>query len=441
MSGEIRRLLDRIIAERSKGDRIAANITVTKLVLKGLDPERYTPTSPDDPATLERVRAVARDMGVQLERRAQPAVASSKAPTVAAAVDALAASWGTIEPQMIVTFASQRYDHEALARAITARYPSAQQLGCTSSGEIAMAGLLRGSVAAMALPSELVANVKVALVDDLNDPVPAVKRAFATFGAHFGRPVAELERDRYVGLVLVDGLSLGEERLMEALGDATDVMFVGGSAADDTKSQRTVVSANGRTSSGAAALALLEPRVPFSVLKTQSVRELPRQLVATRVDEASRRVLEFDGRPALEAYAEAVGAGSADLDAHYARHPLGLMVQGEPYVRSPMRAEGSSLYFYCRIKEGTRLSLLESTDIVEETRMAVATRRAQLGGFSGVIHFNCVQRWAELERRGQTEAFAQLFEEPTVGLGTFGEQLIGHVNQTSTMLAFGRAKA
>ena len=41
----------------------------------------------------------------------------------------------------------------------------------------------------------------------------------------------------------------------------------------------------------------------------------------------------------------------------------------------------------------------------------------------------------ELERLGQLEDYGRIFaKNPTVGFCTYGEEYIGHVNQTSTLL-------
>ncbi len=58
MAGQIRLMLDRIIADLSKGDRVLASYVETKLILRGLDPSKYTAESPDDPAVLARIRAI-----------------------------------------------------------------------------------------------------------------------------------------------------------------------------------------------------------------------------------------------------------------------------------------------------------------------------------------------------------------------------------------------
>jgi hypothetical protein len=42
-----------------------------------------------------------------------------------------------------------------------------------------------------------------------------------------------------------------------------------------------------------------------------------------------------------------------------------------------------------------------------------------------------------LEKNGMTEAYADIFSDiPTIGFSTYGEEFIGHINQTATMLIF-----
>ncbi len=84
-----------------------------------------------------------------------------------------------------------------------------------------------------------------------------------------------------------------------------------------------------------------------------------------------------------------------------------------------------------------QLHLLQSTDIVADTRKAIEDRQAALGRFRGLINFHCILRTLELEQSGRVDDYARVFEDtPTIGFSTYGEQYLGHVNQTSTMLAF-----
>lgn len=118
-------------------------------------------------------------------------------------------------------------------------------------------------------------------------------------------------------------------------------------------------------------------------------------------------------------------------------HPVGLMFEDEPYVRSPQQVQDKSMVFYCNIKEGMELEILESTNIVEDTKKAVEDKKKELGNISGIINFHCILRTLELEQKNMTELYGKIFTDiPTIGFSTYGEEYIGHINQASTMLVF-----
>lgn len=66
MAGKIKVMLDHIMAERSKGNPTIAATTRTKILLKGVNPDLYTPNSPDDPLIIEKVRKIGDDFGIHL---------------------------------------------------------------------------------------------------------------------------------------------------------------------------------------------------------------------------------------------------------------------------------------------------------------------------------------------------------------------------------------
>ncbi|PWR71338.1 hypothetical protein [Methanospirillum lacunae] len=66
MSGKIKTLIDNLIEQRAKGNPSLESTTRTKLLLKGIDGAKYTASSDDDPVVIEKIRQIAKDMGVQL---------------------------------------------------------------------------------------------------------------------------------------------------------------------------------------------------------------------------------------------------------------------------------------------------------------------------------------------------------------------------------------
>lgn len=66
MAGTVKKILDRIVTVRGRGDPVFIEGTRTKLILMGLSPDKFTSASPDDPAVLTKVRKAAADLGVAL---------------------------------------------------------------------------------------------------------------------------------------------------------------------------------------------------------------------------------------------------------------------------------------------------------------------------------------------------------------------------------------
>jgi hypothetical protein len=341
-----------------------------------------------------------------------------------------------IDPRSILFFASSTFEPNALSLEIADSFGGATVFGCTTAGEIVSGRMLEHSVVAMTLGADILDRIKLCVIEDLHNKC-AVKKAFATFEEYFKESMLSMDPGKYVGIILVDGLSKVEEKLMDRIGDLTNVPFVGGSAGDDFKFQRTYVFADGIAYSNAAVLALLKTNAGFDIIKTQSFCSLGTTLLATRVDEPARKVIEFNGKPAIEAYAEAIGTSAEEAPRHFMSKPVGVMIDGEPFVRSPQQVQGGSMVFLCNVKEGMRLSVLHSTDIVEDTRKALKARQRKTGNIRGIVNFHCILRTLELEKKGQKEAYAKIFANiPTIGFSTYGEQCIGHVNQTSAMLIF-----
>jgi hypothetical protein len=344
---------------------------------------------------------------------------------------------GFFDTELLIFFASSKFAPEEISKKMQNTFPVSQVIGCSTAGEIIQGKLLNNSVVAMAFNSQAIEDSKIEVVENLEDD-NSLRSTFDSFSKNFGVPMSDLDPMKYVGLILVDGLSCAEETLMERIGDMTNVTFIGGSAGDDLKFKSTHVYAKGKSFSNAAVLALLKPKKEFTFVKAQSFCDLNKALEVTKADEAKREVFEFNGKPAAVAYAEAVGTSVEDAPGKFMHNPLGLIIDGEPYVRSPQQIkDDGSMTFYCSVLEGTELSLLESTDIINDTKNALKQAEQELGSISGIININCILRTLELEQKNLAGDYEKIFSNiPTVGLSSYGEQYIGHINQTATMLVF-----
>lgn len=64
MAGRIKALAEQIVAQKSRGNPALAKLAKSKLVLKGIDPDRYDASSPDDPVVMAKLEALAQEMGL-----------------------------------------------------------------------------------------------------------------------------------------------------------------------------------------------------------------------------------------------------------------------------------------------------------------------------------------------------------------------------------------
>ena len=363
--------------------------------------------------------------------------AYSEKTDVSEAIEEIKNKFGTADLKAVIFFSSSIYPPEETAKLVKDKFPGATVIGCTTAGEIISGKMLKNSIVAMGLSSEMISDISVEVVEDPAD-TKNIEKAFESFGKYFGKPMSDLEFDEYVGVIIVDGLSNSEEKVMDRIGDLTNVTFIGGSAGDDVKFEKTWVFADGKAYTNAAILAVLKPANGFDIIKTQSFTALDKTMTATKVNEETREVIEFNGKPAAEEYAAQLGVTVEKLPELFMSHPIGIITDDDIFVRSPQQiVDGSVVRFYCNIIEGMELNILKAGDIVSSTKDAVGDKKNELKDISGLINFHCILRTLELEATDRTAEYGAVFGDiPAIGFSTYGEEYIGHINQTSTMLVF-----
>jgi hypothetical protein len=354
-------------------------------------------------------------------------------PSVAAAD--IASSFSGLKPVAVIFFASSHYDPAGISSAMKKEFPDATVIGCSTSGEIISGKMLKNSIVAMALESDIISSIASDVIDLQDRQSPS--KVIIELAEKFDSKPLDLNPDQYVGIILIDGLSCAEEQVMEKIGDLINIPVIGGSAGGDLAFQKTWVYLDGEVYNNAAVLALIKPGCKFDIIKTQSFCGMNKKLIPTAVDEGSRKVLEFNGKPAITAYAEAIGVSESDAESYFMTHPVGLISGDEPFVRSPQRVEGTSIYFYCQIRKGIDLEVLSSTDIIADTQRSIQAMEKKTGPIKGLINFNCILRTLQLYQEKRNDEYGALFINiPTIGFSTYGEEYIGHINQTATILVF-----
>jgi hypothetical protein len=364
--------------------------------------------------------------------------ASSSEAIVAELCSALAGS----SARVIMFFCAHTLDGATISRLLKAQHPDAVVIGCTSAGEYTDAVYGRGGVAAMAIPASKI-NARAATLARFDESVEAgIEAACERLSRALGTPLRELDPTRHVGIVLIEGAKGNEEAVNEYLGNAAPFLsFVGGSAGDDIAFRRTELFLDGESTDNGAALLVMEMNVPFAVVKTCNYEPTNKSVTITKLG-GPRVVLELDGRPAREVYAEILGVDPAVLShEHFLTRPLGLMIEGRPWLRSVLALpeERGSLMMACQLVEGMELFVMQPLDIIADTLEAMdREQHAMQRPIAGAIHFDCAYRRLEIEaRKLQSDYHQAISRQPLLGLHTHGESWLGHINQTLTSLVFG----
>lgn len=66
MPGQIKTMIDKIIEKKSGGDELLIRSTKVKMILKGIYPDRYSGTSEDDPAVIQKLKSLASELNITI---------------------------------------------------------------------------------------------------------------------------------------------------------------------------------------------------------------------------------------------------------------------------------------------------------------------------------------------------------------------------------------
>jgi len=336
-------------------------------------------------------------------------------------------------------FVSPQSDLNQVSRAL-AEVASVPTLCCTSAGEIwrgqghIKKGIVGASLAGVRAQVWSIDNLDSFCETDATELV-ARMREFRE---------SEQAGETVSAVVLLDGLSQSEERVVSHLSHAlSGLPIVGGSAGDDLNFETTKVLANGAFAENQGAVALIASPGPTTTFMAHHFEPTGTRLVVTAADPKRRRLLELDGMPAAEAYRLATGFGNEPLSKEaMAVAPLVLSVGGRTYVRSlvgEVDEVDGALDLYCAIEEGLVLQIGRPTDLEGTLLQLFEDIHRKVGPPQLVLGFDCILRRLEMELFPCSDRVrGSLKQNNFFGFSTYGEVFGGlHVNQTLTGIAFG----
>lgn len=362
------------------------------------------------------------------------------APDAAQAVADLAEQIGGPDLDVVFMFCSPRYDLERVAERLQATFPC-PIIACSSSGQIGPGGFQRGGMTAMSLGGGCL-KVVPHLIQPLSDYRSQALRISEAFREAISAPGG----GHPFGFLVIDGLSMMEERVTSALYQALDdVPIIGGSAGDDLAFRKTQVYFDGQFRCDAAVFAACRARGPVVPFMLKHFTPGGIHLVITDSDPDRRLIRELNGEPAAQVYAETIGMRVEDLSPlAFSSHPLLLRIGEDHFVRSIAKVNlDLSLTLYCAIDTGRVVTIGKGTDPFAALGSVFERLLKPVPDPIAILACDCILRRLEFETLGlDREVGTYLARNRVFGFSTYGEQINGlHVNQTLTGIALGREEA
>jgi len=358
-------------------------------------------------------------------------------------------------------FCSSAYDYEAVIEGIRSVIgDDAELIGCSSSGEFTESQQAEGSVTVALVTSDTL-RFFTGIGTGLSKGVPA-----AVDEAVESLPASVEGYPHLSAINLHDGLSGVSDQIAlvteRKLG--RDITLAGGAAGDDFKLEETHVFADGEVATDAVAIGLIASKEPISVSMDHGHSPISDPLTVTKADGGT--VLELDGKPAFEAWTEAVqsylreiGEGPIDFDSIEggSLELLGVLTEFEFGIKEAGEDEykirwpgldltkGGSLTFPVAVPEGTELHVMHSppNDQIDAAWRTAneASAGATADEIAGAFIYECACRSIILGDDFDQAVAAVSKELPTdfIGIETYGElcmeegQLSGFHN-TSTVV-------
>lgn len=280
-------------------------------------------------------------------------------------------------PDLVLLFASTRFDQEALLRGVLSVTRAAPLVGCSTAGEILSEGPARRSVVLMAIRSNTL-QVAPGLGTNLSANPRQAGQEAATQAAQTKRI------SPHAFLMFPDGLTGNVAEVIRGVQDVLGLSFpiAGGSAADDFGFSRTYQYFRGKLYTDAVAGVQLAGPIALGIGARHGWQPLGKPRRVTRA--LANIVQEMDGHSAVNLYETYFGKAAetlrteslADMSIVY---PLGMPIPGEEeyLLRNVLRVDPAtgSLVYAGEISEGSEVRLMMGS---KEKALQAARKAAEL---------------------------------------------------------------
>jgi hypothetical protein len=117
LPGKIKKMIDEIIQQRSKGNPAITEMTIAKLILKGINPNKFDINSPDDMTIINKLLDIARQLNVNNLDNIEKSIRSSSSSKITEedAVKDIKNQLNINDIKLGIFFASSNYNQQTIS--------------------------------------------------------------------------------------------------------------------------------------------------------------------------------------------------------------------------------------------------------------------------------------------------------------------------------------
>ncbi|NUP06108.1 MAG: hypothetical protein HOW73_08620 [Polyangiaceae bacterium] len=377
--------------------------------------------------------------------RVQSARSTNTSPDAAA--EEVLGALGSFSPKVLFGFVPGPFDQRAFHTALRARLPKETRLITSSTGgEITNEGLHSEGLVVTGLGGDI--EIGVGWATGLSkDAAKAGSTAMESAARELGERVSNLDR-RCGAIVLDDGFKMKkEEMLLGVLERNQGLVVVGGGASGYEFMRGTgYIGVDGEVFSDGCVVMLFRTNAPWQAMRSHWFEPTGQRTRLTKVDLATRRIIELDGKPAGPRWAEIVGVPPEHLTlAHpdqLLRWALAMRVGREYFLRAIGKSfTDDSLESMNMVQEDLDLEVMRLGNMIESTRRFLSEEvPRRVPNPTAAMFFDCGARKLFATMTGKLGDLSDAFKlaPPCGGMTVHFETYCGFmVNSTLTSLVFG----
>lgn len=340
-------------------------------------------------------------------------------------------------PKLILFFSPVQH-FEEYAQLIHSKFPESISMGMTTIVSLSKEGADKNALMAVGIEEGIRCSADVLEHVD-RYPIRYVERVIKC-ADQIGT------NKNTVCLEFTTALLCAEESVLSTLNSVLldrGIQVFGGTAGDDGSASGTKVALNGVVREKSTVFALIHnERGAIRYYRENIYSPIPgSKMISTKVDMATRKVIEFDHEPAAKAYARTLGISEAEITRHFDTNPVGRVVGDDIFITANCTLEkDKSIIYHARVYNNSNTVVLERDDYKAVNQETMGKIKKENPNPSFAIMCNCLARSLMFEGDGYIQEFARKAGNTLgdyVGFSGYGEQLgQHHFNMTMVIAVF-----